>query len=158
MDVSMSMRGANELSASLLGAPVIARRATLAATKASQRIIIKSVRSKLNGPPRWGHRGKSRIYAESVNKGRQRGTGGSGGSPGKLTGALRKGVGGKRKPLVIGPAVVGGVGVGGATNNLKKRKLEQRFPYFGPGVRAVESEIPATYATAWGEAIAKIGE
>lgn len=154
----MSMSGAEEAAAKLAGAPALARRGTVAGTKAAQRLIIKSVRSKLNGPPRWGHRGKSRIYAESVNRGSQRGTGGSGGTPGKLTGALRKGVGGKRAPIVLGPAVIGGVGIGGRTNNLKKRFLERRFPFFAKSVHEAEAGIPAIYAEAWGKALAKLGE
>jgi hypothetical protein len=156
VDVSMSLSGASEVSAMLAGAPVVARRATVAGTKAAQKIIIQSVRSKLNGPPRWGHRGKSRIYAESVNKGKQRG-GSAGGYPGKLTGDLRKGVGGKRAPIVVGPAVVGGVGIGKKVNNLKKRHLEERFPFFAPSVHESEAAVIAAYATAWSAALDKLG-
>jgi hypothetical protein len=156
MDVSMSMSGASELSAKLASAPAIARTGTVAGTKAAQRIVIKSVRSKLNGPPRWGHRGKSRVYSASIDRGNRRGTGGSGGTPGRFTGALRKGVGGKRKPIVVGPGVVGGVGIGGAVNNLKKGRLEQRFPFFAKAVHEVEPGLPAVYAAAWGAALAKL--
>lgn len=157
MDVSMSMSGASELSATLLSAPAIARRGSIAGTKAAQKILINAVRKNLNGPPRWGHRGKSRIYSENVDIGKQRG-GAGGGMPGKFTGALRRGVGGKRAPIVVGPAVIGGVGVGGRTNNLKKGNLENRFPYFAPAVNSSRDSVRMAYAAAWGAALAKIGE
>lgn len=156
MDVSMSMSGASEVSAMLAGAPTVARRATVAGTKAAQKVIIQSVRSKLNGPPRWGQRGKSRIYSENVRVGNQKG-GAAGGYPGKFTGVLRKGVGGKKAPIIVGPAVVGGVGIGGRTNNLKKRNLEAKFPFFAPSVHESEAAVVTAYAAAWSAALDRLG-
>lgn len=153
------MQGASELSAKLKSAPDIARRATVAATKTSQTALVRSVRAELGGAPRWGHRGKSRVYRASVDIGgrRARHVGSRGGPPGKFTGALQRGVGGKKTPLAFGSLVVGGVGVGGSVNNLKKNPLERRYPYFGNATRRVEAEIPRIYAAAWGVALAKIG-
>lgn len=144
------------MSAALSAAPSIARRATVAGTKAAQKVLISAVRKNLSGPPRWGHRGSSRIYPTSVNIGTQRG-GGIGGMPGRFTGAMRKGVGGKRVPIVVGPAVVGGVGIGGRVNNLKKGPLERKFPYFAPAVESSRDAVRLAYVAAWGAALAKIG-
>jgi hypothetical protein len=49
------------------------------------------------------------------------------------------------------------MGIGGSTNNLKKNTLEKKYPYFANATHRVEAEIPAIYAVAWGEALARIG-
>jgi hypothetical protein len=156
----MSMSGASALSAILKSAPVVARRATVTATKTAQRRMVASVRSNLNGPARYSHRGKSRVYGQEVNLGgikARRATGSRGGPPGKFTGVLSRGVGGKRIPIAFGPYVVGGVGIGGAVNDLKKAPLELKYPYFKPSIHAVEPEIPKIYAAEWAIALSKIG-
>ena len=45
--------------------------------------------------------------------------------------------------------VYGGVGIGGGVRNLYKRRVEQRFPYFPPGVSGAEAEVAQIWERAW---------
>lgn len=156
MDLSISSKGLTELAKALRLAPMDARLATLLATKQAEALLVRRVRANLQGPPRWGHRGRSRVYPQSLTVSGARGGGGSGGHPGKFSGDMIRGVGGKKKPLVTGPNVFGGVGVGKPINNLKKGNLERRFPFFAPAVNASEAEIIAIYTAAWLAALSKL--
>ncbi|RJQ68077.1 hypothetical protein D5S17_32765 [Pseudonocardiaceae bacterium YIM PH 21723] len=157
---TVTVHGAEKLRADLTQMTRNADRATIAATKKVQNKVKAAVRKNLNGRPRWNHRGKSAIFAEQVNiPGAPRNSPRSGG-PGKFTGDLRRGVGGRRRLVSLGGRVVGGVGVGGGgipQNNLKKADLEDKYPFFAPGYRSVQTELPAIYAAAWEAAVLRMG-
>lgn len=158
--ITSVLHGANEVIGEFGKMTVRVDRATVTATRAVQRKLVSSIRSELNGPPRWNHRGRSRVYPTSVTLTGQPVHASRGGPPGKFTGDLRRGVGGKKSLASIGGHVTGGVGVGGGRipqNNLKKGKLEATYPFFGPGVRKVEPELGAIYDAAWTKALARRG-
>lgn len=159
--ITSVLHGANEVIGELGKIGVRVDRATVTATRAVQRKLVSSIRSELNGPPRWNHRGRSRVYPTSVTLTGQPVHASRGGPPGKFTGDLRRGVGGKKSLASIGGHVTGGVGIGGsralAQNNLKKGQLEAKFPFFGPAVRRVEPELAAVYDAAWTKALARRG-
>lgn len=127
------------------------RAATLVGMRKASQAIRRSVRKELSGPPRWGHRGRSRIYAESIELGFRNNP--RGGGLGKFTGLYRKGVGYKKRP-VLEPGTetyVGGVGIGGShipTNNFKKR-YESIYPGFAPGVHKADAEVERAFFEAW---------
>ena len=131
-------------------------KATWMAVKENQRILKLAIRRNLRGAPRWNQRGAwEKIPAVKLdgptNAPRS-------GGPGRFTGALYRGVGGKKRPLLRpGGTVVGGVGIGGNINNLKKRKLEEEFPYFKPAVEATEPKMAQAYAKGWDKAVNKMG-
>lgn len=160
MAITMKMLGVEKLVLDMEGIQKKVDLATVAATKKAQSAIVKSVKSRLRGRPRWNHRGRSRIYGADVNiPGMAKNSPRSGG-PGKFTGMLYSGVGGKKRVVSLNGTVKGGVGVGGShlrPNNLKKRMLEQRYPFFEPGVKAAEASIGETYAAAWRAAIDRRG-
>lgn len=131
-----------------------ADKATLAALRANQNLLKREVRKGLRGGPRWGHRGKSSRTGAAVDLGF--GHHPRGGGPGKLTGALLGGVGSVRRPKrTADHGYVGGVGVGGNINNLKKGPLEARFPYFEPAFRRAYPKFAPTWEKAWAKAIHK---
>jgi len=73
-----------------------------------------------------------------------------------MTGVLYAGVGSK-KPRLVGNTWTGGVGIGAAPNNVKKRPLEAKFPYFRPAVEATEPQMLANYEKGWDAAISRMG-
>ena len=73
-----------------------------------------------------------------------------------MTGVLYAGVG-SATPRIVGNTWVGGVGIGAAPNNVKKRPLEAKFPYFRPAVEAVEPTMLANYEKGWDAAISRMG-
>ena len=73
-----------------------------------------------------------------------------------MTGVLYAGVG-SAKPKLVGNTWVGGVGIGAKPNNVKKKPLEAKFPYFRPAVEAVEPTMLANYEKGWDAAIARTG-
>jgi hypothetical protein len=132
-------------------------KATLGALRENQRILKAAVRKNLSGRPRWTQRGASRATGEAVKVEGPRHSPRDGG-PGQLTGLLRKGVGGVRRPRHMGNDLVGGVGVKGSpVNNFKKRTLEAKYPYFRPAVEATEPKMAAAFNKGWDKAINKMG-
>lgn len=131
-------------------------RATWMAVKENQRILKLAIRRNLRGAPRWNQRGAwgtvPAVRVEGPTNAPRSG------GPGRFTGDLYRGVGGKKRPLIMpGGTVVGGVGVGGKINNLKKRKLEEEFPYFKPAVKLTEPKMALAYEKGWGKAVNKMG-
>jgi hypothetical protein len=131
----------------------VERRATVYAIRKAQNVLKTEVRRNLRGAPRWGHRGTSRIYSEPVNKGF--GNKPRSGPPGRFSGALYKGIGSKRRINKVGKNYVGGVGIGGAVNNLKKGRLEADLPYFAPAYRTALPKMRSIYLDKWGEGLRK---
>jgi len=131
-------------------------KATWMAVKENQRILKLAIRRNLRGAPRWNQRGAwEKIPAVKVDGPTHAPRSGG---PGRFAGDLYRGVGGKKRPLIRpGGTVVGGVGVGGKINNLKKRKLEEEFPYFKPAVEATEPKMAQAYAKGWDKAVNKMG-
>ena len=131
-------------------------KATWFAVKENQRILKLAIRRNLRGKPRWNQRGASGSIPGFKVPGPRHAP--RSGGPGRFTGDLYRGVGGKKRPLFEpGGTVVGGVGVGGKINNLKKGTLEKKFPYFKPAVEATEPKMAQAYQKGWDKAINKMG-
>jgi hypothetical protein len=133
--------------------------ATIAALKANQNKIKSAVKANLKGQPRWTQKGRNRITGPNFQV---EGTTGQNhrprdGGPGKMTGVLYKGVGGVRRPKEFRGMFYGGVGVGAKPNNVKKRVLEAKFPYFRPAVEKTEPLMSQTYEKGWARAMNKMG-
>jgi len=75
-----------------------------------------------------------------------------------MSGVLYKGVGGVKRPKrdILGN-YVGGVGIGALPNNVKKRPLEAKYPYFKPAVDKVEPLMGKTFEKGWDKAIKREG-
>lgn len=149
----MVMKGARLVQAEMRAMQAAEIAATKAGIKRSQRRIATEVRRDLRGEPRWGHRGRSSVYAEPVDLGFHNHP--RGGPIGKFTGDYIRGVGGKKRIKLDGDGMyVGGVGIGGSKipqNNFKKR-WEAKYPTFGPAVDRVSGELYHYYAFAWSKA------
>ena len=135
-------------------------KATLAALRVNQNKLKTAVRKNLRGEPRWTQRGANKITGARGNF-QVPGTTGQhnsprSGAPGKMTGVLYAGVG-SAKPRLVGNTWVGGVGFGANPNNVKKKPLEAKFPYFRPAVEAVEPTMLANYEKGWDAAISRMG-
>ena len=135
-------------------------KATLAALRVNQNKLKTAVRKNLRGEPRWTQRGANKITGARGNF-QVPGTTGQhnsprSGAPGKMTGVLYAGVG-SAKPRLVGNTWVGGVGIGANPNNVKKKPLEAKFPYFRPAVEAVEPTMLANYEKGWDAAISRMG-
>jgi hypothetical protein len=136
------------------------QKATLAALRVNQNKLKTAVRRNLRGAPRWTQRGANRITGARGNY-QVPGTTGQtnmprSGGPGKMTGVLYAGVG-AAKPVVIANNWVGGVGIGANPNNVKKKPLEAKFPYFRPAVEAVTPTMLANYEKGWEAAVSRMG-
>jgi hypothetical protein len=156
--LSSVIKGAQEAAGEFNAIPGRANRAVAAAVRKVERKIVTSVRANMGGKPRWNHRGRSRIYAEPVNLGGAEHAP-RGGGPGVFTGKLRKGVGGSR-PTTLGNTTTAWVGIGGSRmmeNNLKKRYLEEKYPFFEPGVKAAEGGLTGIYESALDAALKRRG-
>ena len=133
-------------------------KATVAALRVNQNKLKTAVRKNLRGAPRWSQKGSNRVTGKNFQVA---GTTGQhhyprSGMPGKMTGVLYAGVG-SAKPKLVGNTWVGGVGIGAKPNNVKKRPLEGKFPYFRPAVEAVEPTMSANYEKGWDAAISRMG-
>ena len=133
-------------------------KATLAALRVNQNKLKTAVRKNLRGQPRWTQKGNNRITGKNYQVPGTTGQHNSprSGAPGKMTGVLYSGVG-SAKPKLIGNTWVGGVGIGAKPNNVKKRPLEAKFPYFKPAVEAVEPTMLANYEKGWETAVSRMG-
>lgn len=153
-DFRIRWRGTAELRRALTQLGERADRATVEALRESQEMLEDEIRRGLQGPPRWGQRGRSARTGPAVRVG-DGGHRPRGGGPGVLTGAMLEGVGGVRRPKRHGAAGwQGGVGVGGGRiNRLKKGRLEARFPYFRPAVARVTPRLQTTFERAWSRAV-----
>lgn len=134
-------------------------KATLAALRVNQNRLKTAVRKNLRGAPRWTQKGANKItgknYQVPGTKGQQNMP--RSGGPGKMTGVLYAGVGSVKKPKNINGTYIGGVGIGAAPNNVKKRTLEAKFPYFRPAVESVEPTMVENFEKGWNAAIARSG-
>ena len=150
--------GVNEFKAVTKEIEANVDKATLAALRVNQNKLKTAVRKNLRGAPRWTQKGANRITGKNYQVPGTTGQHNSprSGAPGKMTGVLYAGVG-SAKPKMIGNTWVGGVGIGAAPNNVKKRPLEAKFPYFRPAVEAVEPTMLANYEKGWDAAIARTG-
>ena len=133
-------------------------KATLAALRVNQNKLKTAVRKNLRGAPRWSQKGANKITGKNYQVPGTTGQHNSArsGAPGKMTGVLYAGVG-AAKPRLVGNTWTGGVGIGAAPNNVKKRPLEAKFPYFRPAVEAVEPTMLANYEKGWAAAVDRMG-
>ena len=133
-------------------------KATLAALRVNQNKLKTAVRKNLRGQPRWTQKGNNKITGKNYQVPGTTGQHNSprSGAPGKMTGVLYAGVG-SAKPRLVGNTWVGGVGIGANPNNVKKKPLEAKFPYFRPAVEAVEPTMLANYEKGWDAAISRMG-
>lgn len=152
-DVEIRVVGLRELEAALDRMSRDVDQATVTALKATQNLAKKAIRSNIRGRPRWDHRGKSSRTGDAVDLNLTPHHSAKGGGPGKLTGKLRRGVGGVRRPRRTLEGFQGGVGVGGGVRNLYKKRTEGKFPYFEPGVRKVEPEMSRIFMETWDRAV-----
>ena len=133
-------------------------KATLAALRVNQNKLKTAVRKNLRGAPRWTQKGANKITGKNYQVPGTTGQHNSArsGAPGKMTGVLYAGVG-SATPRLVGNTWTGGVGIGAAPNNVKKRPLEAKFPYFRPAVEAVEPTMLANYEKGWAAAVDRMG-
>jgi len=154
------MKGANRVIKETEAIEARVNKATVMAVKENQRILKLAIRRKLRGAPRWNQRGavgKGENKAPAINVGGPHHRPRSG-PPGRLSGILYKGVGGRRRPLLRpGGVVIGGVGIGKNINLLKKGKLEKEFPFFKPAVEETEPKMARAYEKGWDKAVNKMG-
>lgn len=128
--------------------------ATLAALKKVQATAKTSVRSSMRGRPRWDRRGKTGNGGAPVNLDLTPHHVSKGGGPGQLTGSLRRGVGGVKRPKKIPGGFQGGVGVGGKKTvaNIYRKQVEDKFPFLAPGIKKAEKKFPIVWEKAWAKA------
>lgn len=154
--IGIAVRGTKACSAELSLMQKRIDLASLKALKASQTIAKASVKSGMRGRPRWDHRGKSARTGPGVYLDLSPHHVVKGGGPGKLSGSLRRAVGGVRRPKPIpGGGFSGGVGCGGpesVTNNYRG-EVEARFPYMKPGVKKAEPKMAVAWQAAWMKAV-----
>lgn len=156
--LGFAIKGVRAVQAEMRAIEVAEVYATKAGIKRAQQRIKTEVRRDLRGAPRWGHRGKSSVYAEDVDLGFHNHP--RGGPIGKFTGDYYRGVGGKKRILLEGDGMyVGGVGIGGSKipQNNFKRRWEVKYPTFGPAVDRASGEILSLYSFAWAKAWNKKG-
>ena len=156
--ISAVWHGVNEFKTVTKEIEVRVDKATVSALRVNQNKLKVAIRKNLRGAPRWTQKGANRItganYQVPGTTGQQNFP--RSGGAGRMTGVLYKGVG-AAKPKLIGNTWVGGVGIGANPNNVKKRPLEAKFPYFRPAVEAVEPTMSANYEKGWDAAISRMG-
>lgn len=152
------VKGVNEAIAALEDMQAAVNLGTLKATKASQTVAKRTIKSGMNGAPRWAERGAigRDKTVPKVNLHRSPNHMPRGGPVGKLTGTLRKNVGGMRRPKLVRNTWHGGVGVGGPWNetNMYRFRANGKYPFMKPGVDKAAPKIRAAYETAWAKATA----
>lgn len=131
--------------------------ATVAALKKVTQQAAVSVRSGMRGRPRWDRRGKSRRTGPEVNLHLSPHVVKKGGGPGRLSGQLVKYVKKSRRPRPAPGGASAVVFMGGSKTavNIYKRKVEQEYPYFAPGIKKAEKKMPEVWAAAWAKATNK---
>ncbi|MFB7905235.1 hypothetical protein ACFC1T_02235 [Kitasatospora sp. NPDC056076] len=156
-DVSAVVRGVAQAEAAITRAERRIDVASLRALRACQNLAKRSIRAGMRARPRWDHRGASTRTGPAVNLDLNPHHAARGGGPGRLSGGLHRGVGGVRRPTInpVAGTVAGGVGVGGRAANLYKKRVEARFPYVQPGLRAAEPQMATVWAAAWQRATAR---
>jgi hypothetical protein len=127
---------------------------TAAGVKKIQQVTKSSIKSGMRGRPRWDHRGASRRTGEAVNLRLNPPHVSKGGGPGKLSGSLAKSIRASKKPRPTEGGFSGVVMSGGAggPQNLYKRQIESKYPYFVPGVNRAKPKMPAIWHAAWEKA------
>ena len=157
--ISAIFKGVNEFNSVTKEIEGRVDRATLASMKTVQNKMKVAIRANLRGEPRWTQKGKNKITGANYQV---PGTVGQhnrprGGSPGRMTGTLYKGVGSVKKPKNVNGYFEGGVGIGAKPNNVKKRMLETKYPYFAPAIAKVEPQVVTIYQNAWAKATDRMG-
>ena len=134
-------------------------KATLAALRVNQNKLKTAIRKNLRGAPRWTQKGANRVTGANYQVPGTTGQHNSprSGAPGRMTGTLYAGVGSAKPTLDATNTWTGGVGIGAAPNNVKKRPLEAKFPYFRPAVEAVEPLMLENYEKGWESAVNRMG-
>ncbi|AUG78098.1 hypothetical protein CFP65_3298 [Kitasatospora sp. MMS16-BH015] len=129
--------------------------ATIKALKASQRVTRTAIKGRMRGRPRWGHRGASARTGANVTVDRTQGRITRAGGPGKLSGALLASIRSSKQPRRKGDALSAAVMSGGAggPQNLYKKHVEARFPYFKTGAEAAEKKLPKIWEDLWRDAV-----
>lgn len=148
-EVRFIIHGIAEFNKSIQGLEAREMEATRVAVRKASAYISRRVKKRLSGRPRWGHRGRSRVYPEAVNLGFNHHP--RSGSMGMFTGKYRSGVGYRKNPRLEGSEYVGGVGIGGShipENNFKKR-FEAQYPGFAPAVHGSDAGVEAIFYAAW---------
>lgn len=146
----MSVTGAGSLESAL---DAIAHRlaaASVIGVAASAASIREEIIASM-GAPRWGHRGRSRIYSEQVNIGKQKG-GASSGPMGKFTGAYAASV--MTKATGTGTGAFGAVFLDPSKpGNTYKAGNEKKYPTFKPAALKGAASFRIACAKAWGMAL-----
>lgn len=127
---------------------------TASATKQAGSKIASTVKSGMRGRPRWDRRGKSSRTGPEVNLNLSPHHVTKGGGPGQLSGSLRKSIRKSRKVRkeAGGYSIAVMSGGAGGPQNLYKRRVEAKQPYFAKGVKKAEPKIPPIFEAAWAKA------
>jgi len=131
--------------------------ATQAALKKVQAQAKTSIKSRMRGQARWNHRGQSKRFPDrpaiTVRSSPEHIS--RGGGPGKMSGELQRSIRSSRKSRQVGRgtfnAVVMSGGLGGY-QNIYKKWVEGKFPYFKPGIAAATPKMPRIWNEAWAKA------
>lgn len=117
---------------------------TIKAIKKSQRVARTAIRGRMRSRPRWDQRGRSRRTGEEVNLHLSPHHVRKNSGPGKLSGALVSSIRSSKTPRKRGYQISGAVMSGsyGGPQNLYKKHVEAKYPYFAPGVKNAEKKLP----------------
>ncbi|MEY9944884.1 hypothetical protein [Kitasatospora sp. GAS1066B] len=154
-DIGGTIAGVREVGDALTAMERRVDAATIKALKASQRVTRTAIRGRMRGRPRWGHRGASARTGPNITVDRQAGHITRSGGPGKLSGALLVSIRSSKAPRRKAAGLSAVVMSGGASGpqNLYKKIVEARFPYFATGAKAAEAKLPKIWADLWAKAV-----
>ncbi|MDH6108860.1 hypothetical protein P3T36_002991 [Kitasatospora sp. MAP12-15] len=130
-------------------------KASQAAIRKVQSTTKASIKSGMRGRPRWDRRGRSKIYAMGVNLNLSPHVVSKQGGPGTFAGALFKSIRSSKKARNTGTGEFSGVvfsGGAGGPQNLYKKRVEAKFPYFAPGVNKAQPKFAKVWEDAWKKA------
>ena len=129
--------------------------ATIRAIKKSQSATKSAIKGRMRSRPRWDHRGRSGRTGPAVNLNLNPHHVTKNSGPGKLSGSLVGSIRGSKTPRKRGYQISGAVlsGSYGGPQNLYKKHVEAKYPYFAPGVKRAEKKLPSIWEKEWGKAI-----